>query len=262
MGIIYFDEIVLRERNDGRPVLFTWPRTGKTFSYTFSKDNGATFSAGAGSITELPPDGDVAEYSIPYLVAERPAATGTVIYNVNDGIDSAKIYVNILSGRVSIGAPGTPAGDTFTSLEEMQRVFSEDGVDNHTEDYVSNTVVIDEIIYRATETVLQFLRGRYTLAGMAASYWVRMKATFIACYLLSVRQGNPSLYGDLYAEAMLDLAQARDGLINPGLATSNRVIVQTPMMDSRFFHPGRINPARSTKIYSGQRLPFRLSNYE
>jgi hypothetical protein len=122
--------------------------------------------------------------------------------------------------------------------------------------------MINEIVIRATETVLQFLRGRYVVSDMANSYWVRMKATFIACYYLSLRQGNPSLYGDQYQEAMLDLAMARDGIINPGLATPARIVVQTPMMDSRYFNPSRIDPLKSSKIYSGQRLPFRLSAYE
>ena len=157
---------------------------------------------------------------------------------------------------------GASATTLFTSLEEIERVYSEAGVANHSEDYADNTEVIDEIIMRATETVLQFLRGRYSESGMINSYWVRMKATFIACYYLSVRQGNPSLYGDLYAESMLDLAQARDGIINPGLVTGARVILQTPMMDSRFFQPGRINQNRSTKVFAGQRLPYRLGNYE
>ncbi len=154
--------------------------------------------------------------------------------------------------------------DPLTSLEEIQRVFSIEGVDNHTEDYIDPALadVINETIIRASETCLQFLRGRYSVTAMTDSMWVRMKATYIACYYLSIRQGNPALYGDLYAEAMLDLAAARDGTIHPGLPTDARAVIQTPMMDSRFFTPGRINPHRSTKLYSGQKLPHRLGFYE
>jgi hypothetical protein len=165
------------------------------------------------------------------------------------------------SGASDLALP-TPTTDQFTSLSEIQRVFSVEGVDNHTEDFLADTTVINEIVYRATETVLQFLRGRYAVADMANSYWIRMKATYIACYYLSIRQGNPALYGDMYNEAMLDLAQARDGIINPGLKTELRAIVQTPMLDSRFYHPARINPQRSTKIYSGQRMPYRLGTFD
>lgn len=257
MAIIYFDDAVVRQTADGREIVFTWPRSGETITYSVSIDGGETWTAGVQVITENPPDGDVAEYSIPYSALDRPAYTGLAIYDLTDGTDSAKIYVNILAGPLS-------DGERFTSLEEIQRVFSVEGVGNHVEDFEDEqfALVINELITRATETVLQFLRGRYVVSSMADSYWVRMKATWIACYYLSVRQGNPSLYGDQYQEALLDLALARDGVINPGLNTPMRVISQTPMIDSRYFHAQRIDPSRSTKVYSNQRLPYRLASYE
>lgn len=186
-------------------------------------------------------------------------------YVTNTGRHVFSIYIRTSTGNSSdtgVSAPSIPLGNQFTSLSEIQRVFSIEGVDNHSEDVLGDSTVINELIYRATETVLQFLRGRYDQSDMASSYWIRMKATYIACYYLSIRQGNPSLYGELYNEAMLDLAQARDGLINPGLRTTPRMVVQTPMLDSRFFNPARVLPNRSTKIYSGQRLPYRLGIYE
>lgn len=183
----------------------------------------------------------------------------------NTGKHVFSIYIKTSTNNSSDAgalAPTIPTGNQFTSLSEIQRVFSIEGVNNHSEDVLGDSTVINELIYRATETVLQFLRGRFDQSDMASSYWVRMKATYIACYYLSIRQGNPSLYGELYNEAMLDLAQARDGLINPGLRTTPRMVVQTPMLDSRFFNPARVLPNRSTKIYSGQRLPYRLGIYE
>lgn len=185
--------------------------------------------------------------------------------DLNTGKHVFSIYVKTYTDNTSassIVAPSIPSGSQFTSLPEIQRVFSVEGVDNHNEDSLGDSTVIDEIIYRATETVLQFLRGRFSESDMKDSYWVRMKATYIACYYLSIRQGNPALYGDMYNEAMLDLAQARDGLINTGLRTTPRMVVQTPMLDSRFYNPARILPNRSTKVYSGQRLPYRLGVYE
>lgn len=261
MAIIYFDDVVLRQVRDERGITFTWPRSGETFSYQISKNGGESFTPGtAVTITELPDDGDVAEYQIPYSEEDRPAGPGLVIYLVDDGTDTAKIYVNILSREVPI----TDYGPYFTSREEIERLFSRSGVTYHTEDFQDPelTVVINEIVIRATEKVLQFLRGRYVESDMAESYWVRMHATFIGAYYLSVRQGNPSLYDDQYNEALLDLALARDGVINPGLATPARIVVQTPMIDSRYFNPNRIDPLRSSKVYSGQRLPYRLASYE
>lgn len=256
--IIYFDDVVIRQIGDRRSITFTWPRSGETFTYEISLNGGDTFAAGLADITELSPDGDVAEYEIAYADTDRNPDPGLVVYKVTDGKDEAKIYVNVLSGKLQI----TTSGNYFTSLEEIQRMFSIEGVNNHLEDYAEDPDlqdVIDEIIIRATETVLQYLRGRYVVSDMETSYWVRMKATFIACYYLSLRQGNPSLYQDQYQESLLDLAMARDGVINPGLNTPMRVITQTPMMDSRFFHNSRVDPARSNKIYSGQRMPYRIS---
>ena len=184
----------------------------------------------------------------------------------NVGKHVFSIYINTSTDNTANGGtitgPAIPTGLQFTSLAEIQRVLSVEGVDNHTEDDLSDPTIINELIYRATETVLQFLRGRFDQSDMKSSYWVRMKATYIACYYISIRQGNPALYGDMYNESMLDLAQARDGLINTGLRTTARIVVQTPMLDSRFYNPARILPNRSTKVYSGQKLPYRLGVYE
>lgn len=153
------------------------------------------------------------------------------------------------------------AASVLTSVGEIQRLFSVEGVSNHLEDY-NQSDVLPEIIQRATERVLQFLRSRYAMDDMVSHVWVREKATIIACYLLSKRQGNPSLYADDFEEAMLDLAFARDGVIDIGLPTVHRIIVQTPMMDSRFFVRNRIDPHHSTKVFSGQRLPYRVASWE
>ena len=192
-----------------------------------------------------------------WVVEHLTTHTGKHVFNIY-----IRTSTDNSSNAPALTAPPIPGGTKFTSLPEIQRVFSVEGVDNHAEDYLGDPIVINEIIYRATETVLQFLRGRFSETDMNASYWVRMKATYIACYYLSIRQGNPALYGDLYNEAMLDLAQARDGLINTGLRTTARAVVQTPMLDSKFYNPARILPNRSTKVYSGQKLPYRLGIYE
>jgi hypothetical protein len=255
MTTIYFDEPAVRQLNDNRTILFGWPRTGETLTYTFSLDDGDTYAAGASTIVEITPDGGDAEYRIPYNASERPTVAGNVIFVVTDGTDTGKITINVLTITSTIPPPSSQ----LTSLEEIQRTFSNVGVDEHTFDVTNNTETMNEIIIRASEEALTYLRGRYDINDMLVDYWVRMKATFIACHYLSIRLGNPGLYVDEYGEALMDLAQARDGIRSLAMPTLQRVIVQTPMQDSRFFHQNRIDQGRSSKIFPGQRIAYRLA---
>jgi hypothetical protein len=143
----------------------------------------------------------------------------------------------------------------LTSLAEINDVFSVDGVDNHTEDLEDNSAFIVKIIHQASERAMLYLRSKYSADDCAENVWVREQVTYIACYLISIRRGNPSLYTDLYAQALIDLEQVRDGALDAGIPTTARPIVQTPMMDSRFFNPKRINPLASTRMLPGQNLP-------
>lgn len=263
MGTIYFTKHAIRQLSDGRAVLFSWPDSLKTFTYTVSIDGGKTFSAGVETITENPPDGGIAEYEIPYNVNERPETAGTVVYAINDGTNTAKLYVNVLSSvPTAITAPAVPGGDQLTSKEEMERTFSVQGVANHVDDYVDPTELISEIVVRASETVMGYLRDRYDLTELTTSSWARMRATWVALYYLSLRRGDPSLFADQYAEALMDVAQARDGHINIGIGSPLRMMVQTPIVDNRLFNAGRIDPNRSTKVFPGQKIPYRIGPYE
>lgn len=260
MATVIFDEVAIRQLNDNRPINFTWPRENKTFTYQYSTDNGASFTAGTNTIEEVTPDGSVAEYKIPYDGSERPTESGTVIYKVTDGTDTGKIYVNVLGLSDSIPPPADPDDNTvFTSLIEMQREFSNVGVAEHTGDVSNNTEIINEIIQRATSEVLTYLGSRYSTSNLASNTWIRYKTTLIACYMLSKRRGNPALYMDDYGEALMDLAQVRDGVRYLDIPNRVRAVVQTPMQDSRFFHQNRIDYGRSTKVYGGQRLAYRLA---
>ena len=263
MAELLFPRVAQRNAGEVRSVFFQWPRENEAANfnsqtYQVSIDGGLTFFTGVGVITENPVDGDFAEYEIPWVEAERPIGTGSVVYKVNDGTDYAKLFVNILSTPISgeVVAPALPTEDAFTSIPEMERVLSVQGVQNHLEDLITNTEVTNEIIIRATEKCREFLRGRFSLDDMKTNFPVRQRATYIALYLLSKRQGNPSLYGDDYAEAIADLQDARDGIINWGLAAPARMLVQTQYLDSRYYQQARINRRRSTVTFPGQALPY------
>lgn len=145
----------------------------------------------------------------------------------------------------------------LTSREEIEEVMSVEGVDNHLEDFPSllSHPIMDRIIRQASERCLLFLRTHYSEDSLSENVWVREQATYVACYLLSIRRGNPSLYSDLYAQAMEYLEMVRDGLLDPGIPSKSRVAVQTPMLDSRFLETKRLNPMASTRILPGQKVP-------
>lgn len=144
---------------------------------------------------------------------------------------------------------------SLTSLSEIQEVFSTEGVDNHMEDLINSPEVVNTFIARATERCLLYLRTHYADEDIEPNIWAREQATYIACYLISVRRGNPSLYSDLYAQALIDLELVRDGKLNPGIPSNARAVVQTPILDSRFYLPMRTNPHASTRILPGQKVP-------
>ena len=151
--------------------------------------------------------------------------------------------------------------EQLTSEEEIKRVFSTDGVDNHLEDLPDYEDHMNEVIDRATAKVLLYLRGIFSLDDMGSNPWVREKATYIACYLISIRSGNPSLYGQMYEECLIELTQVRAGQLNPGLKRDYQVVMQTPMLDNRGYRPGlRTDPESSTEVTKAKKLPIRYFN--
>ena len=90
-----FSNVAQRQIGDGRGITFDWPVEGASFTYDYSIDDGRTWTPGLSTITENPVDGDLGEYYIPYNPDERPAGSGTLIYNLSDGVKRAKIQVNV-----------------------------------------------------------------------------------------------------------------------------------------------------------------------
>jgi hypothetical protein len=164
---------------------------------------------------------------------------------------------------VVINVPfGTPLlSEQLTSEQEIINVFSTDGVANHLENLNNYGVHMNEVINRASAKVLLYLRGMFDIQAMVSNVWVREKATYIACYLISIRSGNPSLYGAMYEESLIELAQVRAGQLNPGLPRDAQIVMQTPMLDNRGYRPGlRTVPEASTSIEKAKNLPIRYFN--
>lgn len=245
---------------DNRDLVIAWPSLNAVVTVDISSDGGESF------LRALDENGqDSWDYELNAATGEaRVVIRGVanlfpegsyLVHIYDDQTNSGIIPVTRLANGLSIEALNDPETGLLTSRREMEKIFSVEGVDNHSEDWPDDDAVV-YVMEQATEEVLQFLRGKFDFEDMVNSRWVRIKATYIACHLLSIRQGNHSLYAAMNDKAMLDLIDARDGVINTGMPTFVNAIVQTPMQDARFFRQGRLNPLQSTKIYGGQPLPY------
>lgn len=168
-------------------------------------------------------------------------------------VSTSTSYIPIsLSPYVLIPADGT----AFTSIEEIRRIFSIEGVDLHLDDLDDQEeTYITELCSQATSRILTYLGGRYDFNDLSSHPRIREIATYIACWKISHRRGNPSLYIAQYEEALLELERFRDGTLFLDLPTTYgaRAVMQTPVIDNRFVYTGnRINPRSSSDVKSGQ----------
>lgn len=148
----------------------------------------------------------------------------------------------------------------FTTREEIEHLFSTTAVDLRVDDAATPTEedgIIDEQIEDATEYLNQYLWMNYQEADLAASSWVRRRATYVAAHFLSSRRGNPAQYIDRFQAITEELKAiyTRDMYI-PGL----NVLVQSAapslanyLIDNRGLGPVNRVLADSYGTYPGQR---------
>lgn len=155
---------------------------------------------------------------------------------------------------------------TYTSEAEMQRLFSNKGVDLRVDDLEDPTNTFTDIISEATDTINFYAELYYDPEDLNNSILIRRWATWIGVYLLSQRRGNSAQYEARYIEIINILEQISSGdRIIPRLATREDF---TPAMsnvhvDDRFrVHKLRVHPTISTGGASGKaqdlspRFPF------
>ena len=95
----------------------------------------------------------------------------------------------------------------YTSKAEMESLISFAGVDLRLDDLgeADMTQVILEIVEEATDVVNEHCLGRYEATDLVDSRWVHSVATWIGCYLLSQRRGNPALFSERYEQVITRL---------------------------------------------------------
>jgi hypothetical protein len=155
----------------------------------------------------------------------------------------------------------------YTTQAEIERIYS-----NLASSLQIDDVDIDEVsdfwtelTEDATDIINQYAESYYDPTDMVNSRWVRTRASWVGCYLLSQRRGNPSLFADRF-EIIIDELQRvyRGDLIIPRLPTREDMTpaMSNVVIDDRFrVHKIRVHPTISTGGTSGKqdlspRFPF------
>lgn len=147
----------------------------------------------------------------------------------------------------------TTTFQALTSRQEMENVFTVQGVEFRTNPFSDEprcVQVINYFIQMASVKVLSYIGQRYEVATLRIHPQARFLATWIACYYLSQRAGNPSLFHARYEEAMQELVEIRDGIMP--LLDANTRWDMVPTMSNMEHDPRysdqtlRVDPETST----------------
>lgn len=147
----------------------------------------------------------------------------------------------------------------YTSQAEIEDIFSISGADLHTDDIIDNPSFWEKLCERATSRVNQYLMGLFSAENLQNHVRIREIATYIACYLLSIRRGNPALYRGEYEECLADLENMQTGNLYLDIPRrqSHRVVMQNVVIDNRYFrNPNRVEPLTSTTVIGGQAVLY------
>ena len=152
----------------------------------------------------------------------------------------------------------------LTSIEEMERVYSSVGIDLRTEDMSSGdaTTALNEVISAASETIASFTLRWYATENLAASSWIRRRATIIACYYLSMRRANGTQFAREYDRIIEELERfltatppmipGDDGFPVPVRTSLIPTVSDYRIDDRQRYRKLRVNQEYSTKPYPGQ----------
>ena len=159
----------------------------------------------------------------------------------------------------------SPLAYVYTSEAEIKRILSNSGFDLRLDDLSNDLDTVTDLINEASDLVNFYCGLHYDESDLETSTLVRRWATWIACYLLSQRRGNPAIFSDRMGEvlALLEEVSRHDRVI-PRLPTRENL---TPAMsnvhiDDKFrTHKIRVHPTISTGGTYGQqdlspRFPF------
>jgi len=121
--------------------------------------------------------------------------------------------------------------DVYTTREEIETIFGKRGVSSHIDDQDLGNVPYDDaeqetddiwdgIVVDATDEINIYCLNWYASADMKNNKWVRRQASYLGCYYLSIRRGDPGQYAARREEILLSLQKIANGQMQiPRLAT-------------------------------------------
>jgi len=127
----------------------------------------------------------------------------------------------------------------YTTRAEIERLAGRNGVRNIIED-LSGTDVADmwsEVIADATTTIDAYAAQIYDQSDLANSRWVRVRATWIAAYRLSMRKGNNDNFASRYQEIIEELEKVKSLILmipNIPLSADMSPVMSNPTVSPRY----------------------------
>lgn len=151
--------------------------------------------------------------------------------------------------------------DVYTTRSEIERIYGQRGVTSHVDDQDLGDIPDDDttemsddiwegVIQDATDEINLYCLGYYTASDLKNNVWVRRQASYLGCYYLSIRRGDPGQYANRRDDILGLLQRIQAGNMQiPRLATRGDL---TPGMsnysvDDRFrTNKVRVKPSIST----------------
>ena len=163
-------------------------------------------------------------------------------------------------GTAPVTPPGIAVPYYYTSQGEIERLFSQQGAASNVDDYMSDetppssdvvfqAAVWDDVCCAATDEANLYLINFHEPADLYGSRWVRTRTTWIACYYLSMRRGNPGYFKTLYEHAIDDFGKINESRPVPRLALNSSFTpaLSNIRIDDRFLvAKERVEPTIST----------------
>lgn len=179
--------------------------------------------------------------------------------------------------KPNVEAPTLPSQGsvlyTMTSEGELHLLFSQRGIQLHTDDIDPELEIYDQSnhpdatksnfitqqIQYATSEVMSYLAPRYRVEEVYQIPMLRMITTYICAHNITTRRGNEPVYETEVVKGIDDLMDFRAGiryLDAPSHGT--RAYIQSGVVDNRFArNTWRVIPEASSTTIDGQKLIYR-----
>ncbi len=149
---------------------------------------------------------------------------------------------------------------TFTTKAEILRLVSDSGAYDWLDDLQNDAAYWTEVIEFVTLDIRAYTDRLYTAATLSTNAWIRRIATIMAAYQMSLRRGDPGIYGSLAMEYQARLMEISEGNgVVPGASQSAAVVavMQNTVIDNRFnIYRNRVRAEQSSDHLGSQQLAY------